>query len=277
MSAIGRILKVWTLAGAALAASLLLSLQGQVAVAQTSDLVIRSQLRVCADPANMPFSNQKQEGFENRVAEVIGKALDIPVTYYWFPQATGFIRNTLRLNKCDIVVGYAQGHELVQNTNHYYSSAYVLITRGDGALSEVESLDDPRLKGKRIGVVAGTPPATNLAVNGLLASVRPFQLNVDRRFYSPAEDMVRQIANDELDAALLWGPIGAYYAKQHPVAFKVTPLVKEKRGPRMVYRITMGVRPTEQDWKRQINRIIREKQDEIDAILQEFGVPRVDG
>ncbi len=265
------------MAGAALAASLLLSLQGQVAVAQTSDLVIRSQLRVCADPANMPFSNQKQEGFENRIAEVIGKALDIPVTYYWFPQATGFIRNTLRLNKCDIVVGYAQGHELVQNTNHYYSSAYVLITRGDGALSEVESLDDPRLKGKRIGVVAGTPPATNLAVNGLLASVRPFQLNVDRRFYSPAEDMVRQIANDELDAALLWGPIGAYYAKQHPVAFKVTPLVKEKRGPRMVYRITMGVRPTEQDWKRQINRIIREKQDEIDAILQEFGVPRVDG
>ena len=270
-------LKLRTLAGAALAASLLLSLQGQGAFAQTSDLVVRSQLRVCADPANMPFSNQKQEGFENRIADVIGKALDIPVTYYWFPQATGFIRNTLGLKKCDIVVGYAQGNELVQNTNHYYSSAYVLITRGDGALSEVESLDDPRLRGKRIGVVAGTPPATNLAANGLLAGVRPFQLNIDRRFYSPAEDMIRQIANDELDAALLWGPIGAYYARQHSVPFKITPLVKEKRGPRMIYRITMGVRPAEQDWKRQINRIIREKQGEIDAILQEYGVPRVDG
>jgi len=263
--------------GAALAASLLLLLQAQDAAAQTSDLVVRSELRVCADPANMPFSNQKGEGFENKIADLVGTTLNIPVTYYWFPQATGFIRNTLRAKRCDIVMGYSQGHELVQNTNHYYSSAYVLIARKDSDLAEVETLDDPRLKGRKIGVIAGTPPATNLAVNGLMRSVRPFQLNVDRRFYSPAEDMVKQIASGELDAGLLWGPIGGYYAKQQPETFNLTPLVKEKGGPRMVYRITMGVRPTEQDWKRQLNRLIRENQKAIDKILNDYGVPLVDG
>jgi quinoprotein dehydrogenase-associated probable ABC transporter substrate-binding protein len=276
MSGIGNILRPRTIE-AALAASVFLWLPGQSVHAQTSDLVDRSQLRVCADPANMPFSNQTQEGFENKIADVVGKALEIPVTYYWFPQATGFIRNTLRAKHCDIVIGYSQGHELVQNTNHYYSSAYVLITRAGGELSDVEDLSDPRLKGRKIGVVAGTPPATNLAANGLLATVQSFQLNVDRRFYSPAEDMVTQIAGGQLDAGLLWGPIGGYYAKQQPDKLKVTPLMKEKSGPRMVYRITMGVRPTEQDWKRQLNRVIREKQDEIDAILREYGVPLIDG
>lgn len=245
-------------------------------LSQTSDLVVRSELRVCADPANMPFTNQNGEGFENKIADVIGKALGIPVTYYWFPQATGFIRNTLRAMHCDIVMGYAQGYELVQNTNHYYTSAYVIVTRLDSELSDVDSLDDPRLKGKKIGVIAGTPPATYLAVNGLLPGVRAFQLNVDRRFYSPAEDMVKLVASKELDAGLLWGPIGGYYVRQQPEKLKATPLLKEKGGPRMIYRITMGVRPTEQDWKRQINRLIREHQDEIDAILHEYGVPLVE-
>lgn len=245
------------------------------ASAQTSDLVIRSELRVCADPANMPFSNQKGEGFENKIADVVGKALNLPVTYYWFPQSTGFIRNTLNAKRCDIVMGYAQGDELVQNTNHYYASAYVIVTRADGELSDVSRLDDPRLKGKKIGVIAGTPPATYLAMNGLLPSVEAFQLNVDRRFYSPSEDMVNEVANKTLDAGLLWGPIGGYYAAQHGDDLKATPLLDEKGGPRMVFRITMGVRPTEQDWKRELNRLIRDHQGEIDAILQEYGVPLV--
>lgn len=247
------------------------------ALSQTSDLVVRSELRVCADPANMPFTNQKGEGFENKIADVIGKALEIPVTYYWFPQATGFIRNTLRAKRCDLVMGYAQGHELVQNTNHYYASTYVIVTRSDGALSDVDSLSDPQLKGKKIGVIAGTPPSTYLAKNGLLPGVRSFQLNVDRRFYSPTEDMVKQVASKDLDAALLWGPIGGYYVKQQSETLQATPLLKEKGGPRMTYRITMGVRPMEQDWKRQINRLIRKHQDEIDAILRDYGVPLVEG
>jgi quinoprotein dehydrogenase-associated probable ABC transporter substrate-binding protein len=245
------------------------------AAAQTSDLVMRSELRVCADPANMPFSNQKGEGFENKIAELLGKVLNIPVTYFWFPQATGFVRNSLGARRCDVVIGYAQGDELVLNTNHYYASAYVLVTRADSEFAGVESLDDPRLKEARIGVVAGTPPATNLAVNGLIARARPFQLMVDRRFFSPAEEMIGQIASGELEAGLLWGPIGGYFAKAAKVPLKVTPLMKEKRGPRMAYRITMGVRPGEDNWKRELNRLIREHQGEMDAILQSYGVPLV--
>lgn len=241
--------------------------------AQTSDLVVRSELRVCADPANMPFSNDKGEGFENKIADLIGSVLKIPVTYTWFPQATGFIRNTLGAKKCDIVMGYAEGDELVLNTNHYYSSGYVLIVRQDSDLASVESLEDPRLKDKSIGVIAGTPPATNLAVYGLLGKVRPFQLMVDRRFFSPAEEMIAQIASGELDTGILWGPIGGYYAKQSKTPLKVIPLVKERQGPRMIYRITMGVRQSDANWKRELNRIISEHQREIDAILASYGVP----
>lgn len=243
--------------------------------AQTSDLVLRSELRVCADPANMPFSNEKGEGFENKLADLIGSVLKIPVTYTWFPQATGFIRNTLGAKKCDLVMGYAQGDELVLNTNHYYSSGYVLVSRADSELAGVETLEDPRLKDKSIGIIAGTPPATNLAIYGLLGKVRPFQLMVDRRFFSPAEDMVGQIASGEIDTGILWGPIAGYYAKQSKVPLKVTPLSKERQGPRMIYRITMGVRQSDANWKRELNRIISEHQGEIDAILESYGVPIV--
>jgi ABC-type amino acid transport substrate-binding protein len=140
----------------------------------------------------------------------------------------------------------------------------------------VETLEDPRLQGKSIGVVAGTPPATNLAVNGLMANARSFQLMVDRRFFSPAEDMVTQISNHQLDAGVLWGPIGGYYAKKSKVPLKVIPLAKERQGPRMVYRITMGVRQSDVDWKRDLNRLISEHQGEINAILQSYGVPLVE-
>lgn len=244
--------------------------------AQTADLVDRSALRVCADPANLPFSNKKRQGFENKLAELLGQKLGVPVLYTWFPQATGFVRNTLRARKCDLIMGYAQGHELVQNTNHYYRSAYVLIHRSDSGLNGVEGLADARLKGKRIGVVAGTPPATLLALNGLMDSARPFHLMVDRRFESPAEKMIGQIVAGELDAGLLWGPIGGYHAKRSQTPLTVVPLIKEKNGPRMAYRITFGVRPNEKDWKRQLNRLIAKHQNEIDAILLGFGVPLLD-
>jgi len=244
--------------------------------AQTVDLVDRSALRVCADPANLPFSNKKGEGFENRLAELIAEKLSVPVLYTWFPQATGFIRNTLRAHKCDLVMGYAQGQELVQNTNHYYRSAYVLLTRADSDLAGVERLDDPRLKDKRIGIIAGTPPATIMALNGLIGKAKAFQLVVDRRFFSPAEEMVSEIVKGDLDAGILWGPIGGYYAKLSGDKLSVVPLTKETKGPRMTYRITMGIRPNERDWKHRLNRLIAANQDEINSILLDFGVPILD-
>ncbi len=158
------------------------------------DLVDRSALRVCADPANMPFSNDKGQGFENKIADLLASKLKVAVVYTWFPQAVGFVRNTLGARKCDLVIGFPQGDELVQNTNAYYRSAYALVTRADSPLAGVETLADPRLKGKSIGVIARTPPATSMAANGLLATAKSFQLVVDRRHSSPAEEMIAAVA-----------------------------------------------------------------------------------
>ncbi len=245
-------------------------------LAQTTDLVDRSALRVCSDPANLPFSNDKGEGFENKLADLIGKKLGLPVIYTWFPQVTGFIRNTLRLRKCDLVMGYAQGNELVQNTNHYYRSVYVLLYRSESELAGVDNLDDPRLKDKSIGIIARTPPATIMALNGLMGKAKPFHLVVDRRYTAPGEQMVREISEGVLDAGILWGPIGGYYAKRSDVPITVVPLVKESKGPRMAYRITMGLRPNEPEWKHQLNALIAAHQQEINTILLDFGVPILD-
>lgn len=268
-------------AGAALLSGLLvmagLALAGSAPVsAQTSDLVDRTHLRVCADPANMPFSSKEETGYENKLADLLGEKLGLPVTYTWFPQATGFVRRTLRLRKCDVIMGYAQGHELVQNTNHYYRSAYVLLHREDSDLKGISNLDDPRLADKKLGVIAGTPPATVMAMNGLLKNARPFHLMVDRRVSSPAEDIVSEIAAGTLDGGLLWGPMGGYYAKQSKVPITVVPLVGETKGPRMVYRITMGLRPQEPDWKHRLNDFIKVNQPEINRVLLDFGVPLLD-
>lgn len=268
-------------AGAALLSGLLVMAGLALAVsapvsAQTSDLVDRTHLRVCADPANMPFSSKEETGYENKLADLLGEKLGLPVTYTWFPQATGFVRRTLRLRKCDVIMGYAQGHELVQNTNHYYRSAYVLLHREDSDLKGISNLDDPRLADKKLGVIAGTPPATVMAMNGLLKNARPFHLMVDRRVSSPAEDIVSEIAAGTLDGGLLWGPMGGYYAKQSKVPITVVPLVGETKGPRMVYRITMGLRPQEPDWKHRLNDFIKVNQPEINRVLLDFGVPLLD-
>lgn len=241
------------------------------------ELVDRTVLRVCADPGNMPFSNTDEEGFENRLAELVADKLGrSSVAYTWFPQVIGFVRNTLGAYECDVIMGFAQGDELVQNTNHYYRTAYVLVFKPDSGLDGVASLDDPRLKDKRIGVIARTPPATNMVRYGLMKRAKPYPLMVDTRQYHPAEEMIEDIASGEIDAGALWGPIGGYWAKQSEPPLTVVPLVNEKDGSRMVYRITMGVRPADQNWKRTLNEVIRDNQDEINRILADYGVPLLD-
>ncbi|NNE21372.1 MAG: quinoprotein dehydrogenase-associated putative ABC transporter substrate-binding protein [Rhizobiales bacterium] len=244
--------------------------------AQTSDLVDRSLLRVCADPANLPFSSEDRNGFENKIANLIADRLDVPVVYEWFPQATGFVRQTLASRKCDIIMGYAQGHELVQNTNHYYRSSYVMLHLANGKLDGITSLNDERLKSSRIGVTAGTPPATVLALNRLLGNIEPYLLMVDRRHESPAEQMVRDLESGKIDVALLWGPIGGNLAKNSKADIAVVPLVNETKGPRMAFRITFGIRRGEIEWKRKLNELIKENQPEINKIMLEFGVPILD-
>ncbi len=240
------------------------------------ELVDPKVLRVCADPRNLPFSNEAGEGFENKLAEMLAQKLRKSLSYTYYPGATGFIRNTLNAHKCDVVMGFPQGNDFAQPTNPYYRTAYVLITRKDGGLDGLESLEDPRLKGKKIGIIAGTPPATNLAVNGLLPSIRSYPLVIDTRFDSSTDKMFHDLEAKEIEVAILWGPIGGYFAKHSKLELNVTPLVHEKSGPRMTYRIGMGVRHSDQNWKRELNRFISENQASINQLLENYGVPLLD-
>ncbi|MDU9006626.1 substrate-binding domain-containing protein [Sedimentitalea todarodis] len=255
---------------AALICALILTGSAQ---AQTSDLVSKTALRVCADPANYPMSDKEGTGFENKLADLIADRLGVPVQYTWYPMATGFIRNSLRANKCDLVTGYAQGHELVLNTNHYYTSAYTLVVPQDGPLAGVETLSDAALQDKVIGIIAGSPPATHMARNGLLLKARAYNLVVDRRHESPAIDMLDDLAAGTTDAAILWGPLAGPLVKQGYPGLKVTPLTQEDLPPRLFFRITMGVRQGEKVWQRKLNSLIRRNQAEINVLLDEAGVP----
>jgi quinoprotein dehydrogenase-associated probable ABC transporter substrate-binding protein len=240
------------------------------------ELIDPKVLRVCADPRNMPFSNEKGEGFENKIAELFAEKLKKKLDYAYYPGATGFVRNTLGSHRCDVILGFPQGDDLAQGTNPYYRTAYALIVRQGSGLEDVTTLEDPRLKDKHIGIVAGTPPATNMAVYGLMANAKPYPLMIDTRVDSSAEAMINDLTSGNIDAGILWGPMAGFYAKKANPALHVTPLVKEKNGPRLVYRVGMGVRAADQNWKRQLNGLILENQAAINKILLDFGVPLLD-
>ncbi len=251
--------------------------QGRGAADEALELVDPNVLRVCADPNNLPFSNEKGEGFENKLAELFAEKLGKKLAYAFYPQATGFVRMTLGSHRCDVIMGYPQGDEMVQSTNPYYQTAYALVTRrSSGPLESVEALGDPRLRDKRIGIVAGTPPATYLVAHGLMAKAKPYPLVVDTRFESSAVSMMKDLASGEIDAGVLWGPIAGYRALHAQPPMHVELLLKDTGGPHLVYRITMGVRPSDQNWKRQLNKLIAENQPAIDKLLLDFGVPLLD-
>ena len=274
IQASNRLLPFLALAAALLAAP---------ACAQTSEgndisieLVDPKVLRVCADPRNLPFSNDKGEGYENKIAELLAKKLGKSLAYTYYPGATGFVRLTLMSHKCDVIIGYPQGDDLVQPTNPYMRTAYALVFKSGKGFDGIETLEDERLKGKRIGIIARTPPATNLAVNGLIGDAKPYPLVVDTRFDSSTELMIKDIETGEVDIGVLWGPIAGNFANRYTPPLMVVPLVKEKTGPKMAYRMVMGVRPSDQEWKRLLNRMLADSQGEITKILLDYGVPLLD-
>jgi mxaJ protein len=242
------------------------------------ELVDPDTLRVCADPSNLPFSDQSGEGFEDKLAKMVATATGRgAVAYTWYPSIPGFVRNTLGANRCDLIMGYAQGDELVQNTNAYYRSSYVLIYKKGGHLAGVETLTDPRLADSRIGVVQGTPPTASMAVAKLMRKAKIYPLMVDTRIMpSMAEVMIRDMLAGVIDAAAVWGPMAGYYARKSGADLAVVPLTKEKGVQRMIYRITMGVRPSDQHWKRALNVFIKDNQAEINKLLLSYDVPLLD-
>ncbi len=263
------------LASSVIAFAMAVSVAVPQASAQTiPDMVSRTALRVCADAANMPFSDRQGEGFENKIAEIVASELKLPLRYFWAPSGPGFVRNTLQSNLCDLVIGYAAGAEIVQHTNPYYRSTYALVAPKDGSLADVASLDDPKLKGRHIGVFASTPPVDLLLAKGLMGSVKVYPLVVDHRFASPLADMVGDLKGKVIDVAVVWGPLAGLDAKRE--GFALTPLLKQGSDPDYSYRITFGLRHNEPDWKHRLEAVIRSRQAELNAVLRDYNVPLLD-
>ncbi|MFK7859908.1 MAG: substrate-binding domain-containing protein [Granulosicoccus sp.] len=250
----------------------LLQSAGVLGAGSNRQALTTAHLRVCADPSNLPFSNDSEEGLENRVINLLAEELGKEVRYTWFPQSVGFVRNTLRLRQCDLISGITTTSEKVQNTNPYYHSAYAIV-QSASMQPPIETMADERLKSLRLGVVAGTPPADALAANGLLGNLKPYHLVADTRRSTPASDAVMDVANGETDVAFIWGPIAGYFARQSEEALVVTPLLQENNRIRMNYRVSMAVRFNETDWKRTVNAALSRIQPQIDEILHEYGVP----
>jgi quinoprotein dehydrogenase-associated probable ABC transporter substrate-binding protein len=240
------------------------------------ELVDPNVFRACGDPRNLPFSNDKGEGFENKLAELFAAKLGKKLSYTYFPQATGFVRMTLGAYRCDIIMGFPQGDDQAQLTIPYYRTTYALVVKSGSGLEDVTTIGDPKLKDKRIGVVARTPPSTNMAINGLLARAKSYPLFIDTRADSSAQAMMDDLAHGEIDCGILWGPMAGYYAGQANPPLTVVPLTKETTGPQMTYRIGMAVRPADQEWKRTLNRLIMENQAEINKLLISYRIPILD-
>jgi quinoprotein dehydrogenase-associated probable ABC transporter substrate-binding protein len=252
----------------------LLAISALPVAAGPPELLERGKLRVCADGNNLPFSNRAGEGFENKIAEMMADDLGLELTYVWAPQIMGFVRNTLELRVCDVIIGVSAGYALVQNTNSYYRSVYAFVLPHDAA-DVPTSLSDEALRGKVVGAVSDTPPLIPLRQAG--AKVKSYLLQVDTRATSPARDAVADVANGTTDAAVVWGPIAGYFAARHDPPNKVVPLdVEDASNAPLDFRITMGIRRNEPAWKDWINDFIARRQDEINKVLAEYGVPLLD-
>ncbi len=245
------------------------------AAAQQAELITQTELRVCADPNNLPFSNQARQGFENRIADLIGADLGLPVSFVWFPQTVGFVRNTLRARTCDLVMGTVAGDGVMDTTNAYYHTGYMIVTRPADHITAT-SLGDPAVAALRIGLVAATPPTDLALKHGLMPHVRAYSLAVDTRTSNPARAMLQDVVDGNIDVALVWGPVAGYAIQHDHLPLTAAFLDAEPGAPRLDYRIGMGVRANEPDWRRRINQAIRKQEPAIASVLAEYGVPMLD-
>lgn len=269
------------LVGLASAAALSLA-----ASAQEGDA--RKALRVCQDPNNLPFSNLAAEGIENRLAEVFGRAMGLPVTYYSFPARMAFIRNTLRYKlpgedyPCDIVMGVPVGFDQVSVTKPYYRSTYALVYAQGRGLDAVKSVDDflalpsEQLKKLRIGLFDRTPASAWLAKHGLVDQGVPYLMMSPDPAQYPGQLLETELVAGKIDAAIVWGPIAGFFAKRvREPLLQVLPMRSEP-GVRFDYAMAMGVRHGEREWKQQVEQLLDSRRDEIQAVLREYRVPLVD-
>jgi mxaJ protein len=240
-------------------------------------------LRVCADPNNLPFSNRRGEGFENRLAHRVARELGYRrVDYTWWAQRRGFIRNTLNAGRCDLVMGVPSGFGPVLTTRPYYRSTYALVYRRDAGYAP-RSLDDPRLRDLRIGLhfigddYGNPPPAAALARRGIVRNVVGYSIYGDYRQPNPPARLIEAVAGGEIDAAIAWGPLAGYFARRQPVALAVLPLPSpaEANAAPFEFSIAMGVRRTDAALRDRLDRILARRQKAVAALLKRYGVPLV--
>ena len=241
------------------------------------------QLRVCADPNNLPFSNEWLEGFENKLAELIARELNATLTYTWWAQRRGFIRNTLKAATCDLWMGVPRRLDAVLTTSPYYRSTYVFVYRqADGPA--VRSLDDPILHTVKIGVQligndgANSPPAHALARRNIIENVVGYSVYGDYAQPNPTARIIEAVATGAVDVAVVWGPIAGYFARSQPVPLALVPVTPSQDAPALpfVFDIALGVRRGEEAFRAELDAILQRRRPDITRILDAYGVPRVE-
>lgn len=242
----------------------------------------RPKLRVCADPNNLPFSNRRGEGFENRLAELVARDLGRELLYVWRPQRRGFIRNGLSAGACDVVMGLPSRNDMALTTRPYYRSTYVVVARG-GAPHRIRSFDDPALRDLRIGVqligddYANSPPAHALARRGLVRGLVGYTVYGDYGEPNPPARVITAVARGEVDIAFAWGPMAGYFVRRSQTPLTLTPLAAERDDPGlpMTFAISMAVRPGDLALRAALDQLIVRRRSAIAAILAAHGVPRL--
>lgn len=245
-------------------------------------MAAREPLRVCSDPNNLPFSNQKQQGFENAIANLLAHDLGTTVEYTWWAQRRGFLRNTLNAHACDVVMGYPAHADPVLTTAPYYRSTYVFVTRRAQHL-QIRSFDEPALRRVRVGVQlvgddgANSPPAHALSRRGIVDNVVGYTVYGDYRTDSPPSAIVAAVARGEIDVATVWGPVAGYFAARQSVPLVVEPVRPQIDGALpQVFDISMAVRTNDRARLRVLDDFIQRRRHEIDVILSRYHLPRVD-
>jgi mxaJ protein len=241
------------------------------------------EFRVCADPNNLPFSNQKQEGFENKIAELLAHEFGSPVTYTWWPQRRGFIRNTLNAGLCDVVMGVPAGYDPALTTRPYYRSTYVFVYP-QSAGYQIASFDDPLLQRLKIGVhligddYANSPPAHALSEKGIVKNVVGYSVFGDYAEDSPPGKIIAAVAAGEVDVAIVWGPIAGYFARKQAAPLTLVPVPADAGSPSLpfTYSIALGVRRKDAELKAKLDEVLLRKAAEVRKILEEYGVPFVE-
>jgi mxaJ protein len=237
-------------------------------------------LRVCADPNNLPFSNHAQQGFENRLADMVAKDLGMQVTYFWFPQRSKFFRRTLNAGRCDVVMGLPTGIPVASTTAPYYRSSYVFVSRRDRHLN-LTSIDDPRLRHLRIGVhITGDedsnlPPVNALMSRGIVRNLVGYNIYGKLSEKNPPSDLIEAVVHKDVDVAIAWGPMAGYFAENAAVPLDVVPVDVVSPDPNVpfTFAISMGVRNGDMKLQEQLNEEIRRRGAEIRRLLKSYDVP----